>query len=109
MAEILDVSDATFEQQILKSDLPVLVDFWAEWCGPCRQLAPVIKQIAEEYGSRLRVAKVDTDANPLTASKLGIQALPTLLLIQNGQVKAQLVGYQPKLRIAQKIDELLTA
>jgi thioredoxin 1 len=109
VAEILDVSDATFEQQIMKSDLPVLVDFWAEWCAPCRQLAPVIKQIAEEYGSRLRVAKVDTDANPRTASRLGIQALPTLLVIKGGEVKAQLVGYQPKLRIAQKLDEILTA
>jgi thioredoxin 1 len=109
VAEILDVSDATFEQQIMKSDLPVLVDFWAEWCAPCRQLAPVIKQIAEEYGPRLRVAKVDTDANPRTASRLGIQALPTLLVIKGGEVKAQLVGYQPKVRIAQKLDEILTA
>jgi thioredoxin 1 len=107
VAEILDVSDATFDQQILRSDTPVLVDFWAEWCAPCRQLAPVIKQIADEYGARLRVAKVDTDANPRTASNLGIQALPTLLLIKDGIVKAQLVGYQPKQRIAQKIEELL--
>ena len=86
MAEILDVSDANFEQQILKSSTPVLVDFWAEWCGPCRQLAPVIKQLAEDYGPRLRVAKGDTDANPLTASKLGIQALPTLLFIKDGKL-----------------------
>ncbi len=108
MAEILDVSDAEFDEQIMKSDTPVLVDFWAEWCAPCRQLAPVIKQLADEYDGRLRVAKVDADSNQQTAANLQIQALPTLLFIRDGVVKSQMVGRQPKDRISAEIDALLS-
>ncbi len=107
MAKILDVTDGTFEEQVLKSEQPVLIDFWAEWCAPCRQLAPVVKQLADEYGDRLRVAKVDADANTEIASKLQIRALPTLLFIKDGQVKASLVGNQPKAKIQEKIEAVL--
>ena len=104
MAKILDVTDATFEADVLKSDVPVLVDFWAEWCAPCRRLAPKVKELAEEFGARLRVVKLDVDANPRTAAQMQVRAMPTLLVIKNGAVVGQLVGDQPK----DKIKALLT-
>ena len=107
MAKILDVTDTTFEQEVLKSEVPVLVDFWAEWCAPCRQLAPVIKELAEEYGDRLVVAKVDVDANPATASNLQVRAMPTLLFIKNGAVTSSVVGRQPKDKIKEQIEAML--
>jgi thioredoxin 1 len=107
VAKILDVTDATYEEEVLNAEQPVLIDFWAEWCAPCRQLAPVIKALAEEYGDRLRVAKVDADANTETAAKLQIRALPTLLFIKDGQVKGSLVGNQPKAKIQEQIEALL--
>ena len=99
MAKILDVTDATFEADVIKSDVPVLVDFWAEWCAPCRQLAPTIKELAEEYGDKLRVVKVDADANPGTASRMQVRAMPTLFVLKGGKVVGQLVGRQPKDKI----------
>jgi thioredoxin 1 len=103
VAKILDVTDATFEQEVLKSDRPVLIDFWAEWCAPCRQLAPTIKELAEEYGDKLRVVKIDVDANPKTASQMQVRAMPTLLMVKNGAVVGQLVGRQPKDKLKQMI------
>ena len=103
MGKILDVTDATFEQDVLKSAVPVLIDFWAEWCAPCRQLAPTIKELAEEYGDKLRVVKIDVDANPKTASQMQVRAMPTLLMVKNGAVVAQLVGRQPKDKLKQMI------
>jgi thioredoxin 1 len=107
VAKILDVTDGTFDEEVLRSEQPVLIDFWAEWCAPCRQLAPIIKQLAEEYGDRLRVAKVDADANTEIAAKLQIRALPTLLFIKGGEVKASLVGNQPKAKIQEQIEAVL--
>lgn len=104
MAKILDVTDATFEADVLKSDVPVLVDFWAEWCAPCRRLAPKVKELAEEFGAKLRVVKLDVDANPRVASQMQVRAMPTLLVIKNGAVVGQLVGDQPK----DKIKAMLT-
>jgi thioredoxin 1 len=104
VAKILDVTDATFEADVLKSDVPVLVDFWAEWCAPCRRLAPKVKELAEEFGEKLRVVKLDVDANPRVAAQMQVRAMPTLLLIKNGAVVGQLVGDQPK----DKIKALLT-
>jgi len=103
------VTDATFEADVLKSETPVLVDFWAEWCAPCRQLAPTIKELAGEYGEKLRVVKVDVDANPRTASQMQVRAMPTLLVIKGGAVVGQLVGRQPKDKIKALIDPALTA
>ncbi len=109
MAEILDVTDASFEEDVVKSDLPVLVDFWAEWCAPCHRLSPVIAQLAAEYDGKLRVAKVDVDANPEIAAKLSVRAMPTLLFFKGGEVKGSLVGPPAeKSAIAPQIDELLS-
>jgi thioredoxin 1 len=99
VAKILDVTDATFEADVLKSELPVLVDFWAEWCAPCRRLAPKVKELAEEFGEKLRVVKLDVDANPRVAAQMQVRAMPTLLVIKNGAVVGQLVGDQPKDKI----------
>ncbi|QXJ22035.1 thioredoxin [Actinomadura graeca] len=92
----ITVTDATFDDEVLKSDTPVLVDFWAEWCGPCRMIAPVLDQIAEEKDGKIRIAKLDYDANPKTPQKYGVMGLPTLLLYKNGEVVEQIVGAKPK-------------
>lgn len=96
MTAPITVTDATFEDEVLKSDTPVLVDFWADWCGPCRMIAPVLDQIAEEHDGRIRIAKLDYDANPQTPGKYGVMGLPTLLLYKNGEVVEQIVGAKPK-------------
>jgi thioredoxin 1 len=106
VATILDVTDVSFEKEVLKSDRPVLVDFWAEWCAPCRMLAPIVKEVAEEFAGELRVAKVDVDASPDTAARFGIRSIPTLLLFRQGQVVDQLVGAVPKARIVERIRRL---
>ena len=107
MAEILDVTEATFDEQVLQSEQPVLVDFWAEWCAPCRQLAPTIKEIASDYGDQIRVAKVDADASPALTARYNVQALPTVLFFRKGEVAAALVGNQPKSALQKQLDEVL--
>jgi thioredoxin 1 len=106
VATISDVTDSTFEEEVLKSDQPVLVDFWAEWCAPCRMMAPVLKEIADEFGDRIRVCKLDVDANPNSAARFNIRSIPSLLFFQNGQVADQVVGAVPKARIVEKLDQL---
>jgi thioredoxin 1 len=93
---ILEVTDASFDSEVLKADVPVLVDFWAEWCGPCRMLAPTVEALAREYAGKVKVAKVNVDENIATASRYGIQGIPTLLLFKSGEVREQLVGMLPK-------------
>ena len=96
------VTDQTFEQEVLKSDTPVLVDFWATWCGPCRMVAPVLEEIASEKDN-VKIVKLDVDANPLTAGRFGVRAIPTLILFKDGKEAQRLVGYMPKERLLQQI------
>ena len=100
-------TDANFEEEVLKSDQPVLVDFWAEWCMPCRMLAPVIDKLAEKYEGKAKIGKVDTDANRDTAVKYGIQSIPTVILIKNGEPAKTLVGMQNEAAYAAELDALL--
>ncbi len=99
----LAVSDATFKSEVLSSDKPVLVDFWAEWCGPCKMIAPVVDEIATEYDGKLKVVKVDVDSNPGSSMQFGVRSIPTLLLFKGGQVVEQIVGALPKRHLVDKI------
>ncbi len=102
---IVSLSDASFEQDVLKSDLPVLVDYWAEWCGPCKMIAPLLEEVATEYQGRLKVAKLDIDKNQLTPPKYGIRGIPTLMLFKDGVVEATKVGALSKSQLAAFIDQ----
>ncbi|HAM34657.1 MAG TPA: thioredoxin [Elusimicrobia bacterium] len=108
MAE-LELTDATFQREVLESPQPVLVDFWAPWCGPCRMLAPVIKELSEEYQGRVRVAKLNTDEHSNAAGTYRISAIPSLLFFKNGKVVEQLVGVHSKAEIKKIIESLFTA
>jgi thioredoxin 1 len=104
---VLEVSDATFEQEVLKSEQPVLVDFWATWCGPCRAIAPIVDGVAQTYAGKLKVAKVDVDHNAATPSRYGIRGIPALLFFKGGKVADQVVGYAPQNVIEEKVQRLL--
>ncbi|MPT33650.1 MAG: thioredoxin [Flavobacterium sp.] len=101
------ITDATFEELVLKSDKPVLVDFWAAWCGPCRMVAPIIDQLSEEYAGKAVIGKVDVDANQAFAAKYGVRNIPTVLVFQNGEVVGRQVGVAPKQTYSDAIDALL--
>jgi thioredoxin 1 len=106
-AGVLEVSDATFEQEVLKSAQPVLVDFWAVWCGPCKAIAPVVDSLATTYAGKLKVAKVNVDENAATPSRYGIRGIPTLLFFKDGKVADQVVGFVPQNVIEEKVQKLL--
>lgn len=105
--KIVHTTDAQFEQDIIKSELPVLLDFWAEWCGPCKMIAPILDAIAGDYEGRLKIAKLNIDENPATAPKFGIRGIPTLLLFKDGKVQAQKVGALSQAQLKQFLDSNL--
>lgn len=107
MAHPTDTSDKTFETDVLQSDIPVLVDFWAPWCGPCRMVAPVVEELSNEYDGKVKFVKLNTDENPMIASKFGIRSIPTLLVFKGGEVADQVVGFRPKSELAKHLDAAL--
>ena len=104
---VLELTDENFEQEVLQAEVPALVDFWAEWCMPCKMIAPIVEELADEYAGKLKVGKMDTDASRETAMKFGISAIPTLLLFKGGEVARKFVGLQQKSDLKTALDEAL--
>ena len=107
MSEIVHITDATFDNEILKADRPVLVDFWAEWCGPCKMIAPILDDVSKDYAGKLKVTKLNIDENPATPPKYGIRGIPTLMIFKNGNVEATKVGAVSKSQLTAFIDSNL--
>ena len=108
MSKPAEVTDADFESEVLKSDLPVLVDFWAPWCGPCRMVAPVVEELAGEYDGKVKFVKLNTDDNIETASRYGIRSIPTLLVFKGGEAVDQVIGFRPKSDLKRTLDKSLS-
>jgi len=107
MSAVQEINDTNFENEVINSDLPVLIDFWAPWCAPCRAIGPVVDELAKDYTGKLKVVKMNVDDNPLTPSKFGVRSIPNLLLFKNGQVKDQIVGAVPKQQFVTAIDKVV--
>ncbi len=107
MAKPVAVSDADFETEVINSDIPVMVDFWADWCGPCKMVAPMVEELAGVYDGKLKVAKVDVDSSPQTAGSYGIRSIPTLLFFKDGKAVNQVVGAVPKAVLQEQIDQVV--
>ena len=107
MSKPVDIQDSDFDSIVLQSKTPALVDFWATWCGPCRMVAPVVEELAEEYEGRITFAKVDVDQNPQVAGKYGIMSIPTLLIFKDGKPVSTVVGFRPKAELKRNLDEAL--
>ena len=108
MAKPFAVTDSSFESDVLESEQPVLVDFWAEWCGPCKMIAPIVDELADEYEGSLRVAKLDADENPNTMQAFGVMGIPTLILFEGGEAVERITGYMPKERLLDKLQPYLS-
>jgi thioredoxin 1 len=109
MALPVTVTDTSFKEEVLDSNVPVLVDFWASWCSPCKMIAPIVEELASQYDGQIKVAKVDVDANPITPGMFGVLSIPTLMLFRGGQAAERIVGYQPKQALEAKLQAALTA
>ena len=107
MSDVAEVTDQTFDTEVLQSDKPTIIDFWAEWCAPCRAIAPIVKELAGEYGDKVNIVKMDIDANPNIPGRFGVRSIPTVLAFQGGQVVQQLVGARPKKDFDEMIAKLL--
>lgn len=107
MSKPVEVTDASFESEVLQSDRPVIVDFWATWCGPCKMIAPILEEIASEYGDKVKVTKLDVDSNNATAGKYNIMSIPSLLFFKNGEIVDQVVGAIPKAQLAARLDKVI--
>ena len=108
MAKPKEVTDATFEQEVLKAPRPVLVDFWAPWCGPCRMVAPIVEELAKEYDGKVNFVKLNTDDNPIIASRYSIRSIPTLLVFKGGEPIGQIIGFRPKSDLRRRLDAALS-
>ena len=111
MSEAIEITKDNFTSEVLESKIPVLLDLWAAWCGPCRLVAPVVDELATEYAGRIKVGKIDVDAEPAIAAAFGVQSIPTIVLIKDGEVVAQAIGARPKVQLAQalRLDEFAPA
>ncbi|MFO7738141.1 MAG: thioredoxin [Desulfatiglandaceae bacterium] len=107
MADVLELTDNTFEEEIMKSDIPAMVDFWAEWCGPCKMVSPVVEELAREYNGKIKIASMDVDGNRQTPGKFGIRNIPTLILFKDGAVAQTIIGAHPKSHIEAELKKLL--
>jgi thioredoxin 1 len=107
MADLVQVNDDAFDAEVLKSSIPVLIDFWAPWCGPCRAIGPVVEELAAQYKGQLKVVKMNVDDNPQTPARYGIRSIPNLIVFKNGEVKDQLIGAVPKAQLVRAIDTVL--
>jgi thioredoxin 1 len=108
MAKPADVTDSQWDTEVLKSDMPVLVDFWAPWCGPCRMVAPIVEELADEYVGKVRFYKLNTDDNVQTASRYNVRSIPTLMVFKDGEAVDQLIGFRPKSDLKRTIDKALS-
>jgi thioredoxin 1 len=109
MSKPVDIQDAKFDELVLKSKMPVLVDFWAPWCGPCRMVAPIVEELSKEYEGKVTFYKVNTDENQATARQYGIMSIPSLIVFKNGKPVSNIVGYRPKAELKKNLDAALTA
>ena len=107
MADIQQVSDSSFDGDVLKAAVPVLIDFWAPWCGPCRAIAPIVEELASEYDGKLKIVKMNVDDNPQTPAEYGVRGIPNLILFKGGEVKQQIVGAVPKAQLVKAIDDIV--